>query len=118
MLPEGNKNAANFTTNGPLQLQKGSAELRNPTNTADQAIFSKFGKTGFIQKDGSKSSLGSSKRKGSTLGSKSKRLRIENEDSVELKLTWEEAQELLRPPPYNIPSIIVIEGHEIEEYEV
>lgn len=115
--PEGNKNAADFTTNGSLRLQKGSTELRNPANTADQAIFSKFDKTGFIQKDGSKSSLGPSKRKGSTLGSKSKRLRIENEEAIELKLTWEEAQELLRPPPNDIPSVVVIEGHEIEEYE-
>lgn len=115
---EGNKNAVDFTTNGTLRPQKGSTELRNPANTADQAIFSKFDKAGFIQKEGSKFSQGPSKRRGSTLGSKSKRLRIDNEESIELKLTWEEAQELLRPPPNDIPSVVVIEGHEIEEYEV
>lgn len=43
---------------------------------------------------------------------------MENEDSVELKLTWEEAQQLLIPPPNCVPNIVVIEGHEFEEYEV
>ncbi|XP_078436565.1 B3 domain-containing protein Os07g0563300-like isoform X2 [Wolffia australiana] len=57
------------------------------------------------------------KRRASAPGSKNKRLRIENEDSIELKLTWEEAQELLQPPPNHKPSIVVIEGHEFEEYE-
>ncbi|XP_042472786.1 B3 domain-containing protein Os07g0563300-like isoform X2 [Zingiber officinale] len=58
-----------------------------------------------------------SKRKAKTLGSKNKRLRIENEESMELKLTWEEAQKLLHPPPNSSPSVVVIEGHEFEEYE-
>lgn len=57
-------------------------------------------------------------RKNSTLGTKSKRLRIENEDIIELKLTWEEAQLLMRPPPKIAPSVFVIEGFEIEEFEV
>lgn len=82
-------------------------------NAADQI-------TSLIQKDGStaKLLLVPSKRKAKTLGSKSNRLRIENEESMELKLTWEEAQKLLRPPPNSSPSIVVIEGHEFEEYEV
>ncbi|XP_027111695.1 B3 domain-containing protein Os07g0563300 isoform X2 [Coffea arabica] len=58
-----------------------------------------------------------SKRKNSTLGLKSKRLRIENEDMLELKVTWEQVQGLLRPPPNKAPSVFVIEGCEIEEYE-
>ena len=66
---------------------------------------------------GAKSSF-HNKRKTSTLGSKSKRLRIENEDLIELKLTWEQAQGLLRPPPNRVPSIVVIDGVEFEEYEV
>ncbi|XP_057828650.2 B3 domain-containing transcription repressor VAL2 isoform X2 [Cryptomeria japonica] len=57
------------------------------------------------------------KRKSYTLGSKSKRLRIDNEDSLELKLTWEEAQDLLCPPPSAVRSVVMIEGHEFEEYE-
>ncbi|BBN16131.1 RAV-like factor [Marchantia polymorpha subsp. ruderalis] len=57
------------------------------------------------------------KQRGRPLGGKSKRLRLENEDSLELKNSWEEAQELLRPPPSVVPSIVTIEGHEFEEYE-
>eukprot|EP01018_Ginkgo_biloba_P004432 Gb_30673 [translate_table: standard] len=57
------------------------------------------------------------KKSSCNLGSKSKRLRIDNEDALELKLTWEEAQDLLRPPPMIVPSIVMIEDHEFEEYE-
>ncbi|KAJ8549633.1 hypothetical protein K7X08_033340 [Anisodus acutangulus] len=56
------------------------------------------------------------KRKGSTLGSKSKRLRIDNEDLVELKVTVVQAQGLMRPPSSGAPTVIVIEGCEFEEY--
>lgn len=58
------------------------------------------------------------KRKNSILGSKSKRLRIETEDMIELKLTWEQAQALFHPPPNDVPKIVVIDGYEIEEFEV
>ncbi|KAJ7946909.1 B3 domain-containing protein [Quillaja saponaria] len=90
----------------------GDVELTDPNS------WSKVDKSGYIAKEvlGSKSSV-PRKRKSSTLGSKSKRLRIENEDLIELKLTWEEAQGLLRPPPNHIPSIVVLEGFEFEEYE-
>ncbi|KAJ6846725.1 B3 domain-containing protein-like [Iris pallida] len=117
--PEVNKHTADVTANGSPGPQKGSTESKNPFNAADQSNLSKFQKTGFIQKDGSnaKSSPDPSKRKSGAFGSKSKRLRIENEDSIELKITWEEAQELLRPHPNDVPSIVVIEGHEFEEYE-
>lgn len=101
------------------QPPKGTTEPKNPANIADHAILSKSDKSGFILKDEFAKSLhGPSKRKGIMPGSKNKRLRIDNEDSIELKITWEEAQELLRPPPNDSPSIILIEGHEIEEYEV
>ncbi|KAG6505816.1 hypothetical protein ZIOFF_038182 [Zingiber officinale] len=63
-------------------------------------------------------STGTSRRKGGNLGSKNKRLRIDNEDSMELKLTWEEAQQLLCPSPNCVPDIVLVEGHEFEEYEV
>lgn len=52
------------------------------------------------------------------IGSKNKRLHIDSQDALELKLTWEEAQDLLRPPPAVKPSTVVIEDHEFEEYEV
>lgn len=59
-----------------------------------------------------------SKRKGSTMGSKRKRLRIDSEDLVELKVTVVQAQGLMRPPSSGAPTVIVIEGCEFEEYEV
>ncbi|XP_020092484.1 B3 domain-containing protein Os07g0563300-like isoform X2 [Ananas comosus] len=119
--PEGGNESTGVDSNAniPLRPPKGIIESRNPSSHGDQATLPKFDKGGFIQKDGplGKSSHGPSKRKGSSLGSKSKRLRIENEDSMELKLSWEEAQELLRPPPNSVPSVVVIEGHEFEEFE-
>ena len=43
---------------------------------------------------------------------------MHSEDVLELRLTWEEAQDLLRPPPSANPSIVTIEDHEFEEYDV
>ncbi|XP_010931366.1 B3 domain-containing protein Os07g0679700 isoform X2 [Elaeis guineensis] len=57
------------------------------------------------------------KKRSRNIGPKSKRLLMDNEDALELKLTWEEAQDLLRPPPSVKPSIVMIEDHEFEEYE-
>ncbi|XP_004302530.1 PREDICTED: B3 domain-containing transcription repressor VAL2 isoform X1 [Fragaria vesca subsp. vesca] len=51
------------------------------------------------------------------IGSKSKRLLIDSQDVLEVKLTWEEAQDLLRPPPAVNPSTVMIEDLEFEEYE-
>lgn len=85
---------------------------------ADPSSWYKVDKSGYIAKEvlGGKSSI-SRKRKSNTLRPKSKRLRIENEGLIELKLTWEEAQGLLRPPNC-IPNVVVIKGFEFEEYEV
>ncbi|KAK4753246.1 hypothetical protein SAY87_022044 [Trapa incisa] len=85
---------------------------------ADPSSWSKTDKSGYVAKDGhgTKASL-PRRRKNSTLGSRSKRLRIDREDLIELKLTWQEAQGLLRPPPNHVPSVVVIEGFEFEEYE-
>lgn len=58
------------------------------------------------------------KKRTRNIGSKSKRLLMHNEDALELRLTWEEAQDLLRPPPSVKPSIVTIEDHEFEEYDV
>ncbi|KAL4335111.1 hypothetical protein GQ457_07G028780 [Hibiscus cannabinus] len=90
----------------------GDAEMADPTS------WSKVDKSGYIAKEalGAKVAV-SRKRKNSMLGSKSKRLRIDNEDLIELKLTWEEAQGLLRPPLNHVASVVVIEGFEFEEYE-
>ncbi|XP_050371068.1 B3 domain-containing protein Os07g0563300 isoform X2 [Argentina anserina] len=85
---------------------------------ADPFTFPKGDTSGYVSKDveGAKSLI-HRKRKNSTLGSKSKRLKIEKDDLIELKITWEEAQGLLRPPPNRVPTVVVIEGFEFEEYE-
>uniref|UniRef100_A0A2P2K8M4 B3 domain-containing transcription repressor VAL1 isoform X1 n=1 Tax=Rhizophora mucronata TaxID=61149 RepID=A0A2P2K8M4_RHIMU len=59
----------------------------------------------------------SEKKRTRNIGHKSKRLLIHSEDALELRLTWEEAQDLLRPPPSVKPSIVTIEDHEFEEYD-
>lgn len=43
---------------------------------------------------------------------------MHSEDALELRLTWEEAQDLLQPPPSVTPSIVTVEGHIFEEYDV
>nr|GMD15731.1 B3 domain-containing transcription repressor VAL1-like [Ipomoea batatas] len=57
------------------------------------------------------------KKKTRNIGSKNKRLLMQAKDALELKITWEEAQDLLRPPPSAKPTIVVIEEFEFEEYE-
>ncbi|XP_057993562.1 B3 domain-containing transcription repressor VAL1 isoform X2 [Hevea brasiliensis] len=57
------------------------------------------------------------KKRTRNIGPKSKRLLMHSEDALELRLTWEEAQDLLRPPPNVKPSIVTIEDHELEEYD-
>lgn len=108
-LPSDQDNEANKTGNG---FSAHEVELADPSS------WSNVDKSGYIAKEalGSKSLI-SRKRKNNILGSKSKRLKIENEDIIELKITWQEAQGLLRPPPNHVPSIVVIEGFEFEEYE-
>nr|XP_043635893.1 B3 domain-containing transcription repressor VAL1 isoform X2 [Erigeron canadensis] len=57
------------------------------------------------------------KKKTRNIGSKNKRLLMHNEDAMELKVTWEEAHELLRPSPTSNPTISMIENCEFEEYD-
>ncbi|XP_021836215.1 B3 domain-containing transcription repressor VAL2 isoform X2 [Spinacia oleracea] len=57
------------------------------------------------------------RKKSRNIGSKSKRLLIDNQDVLALRLTWEEVQGMLRPPQSARPSVVVIEDYEFEEYE-
>lgn len=60
----------------------------------------------------------SDRKRGRHLGPKNKRSRLEVEDSIDqFNISWEEVQELLRPPPNVVPSIVTVDGHEFEEYE-
>ena len=58
------------------------------------------------------------KKRTRNIGSKNKRLLMHSEDALELKITWQETQDMLRPPPSVEPNIVTIEGYEIEEYNV
>ncbi|VFR01980.1 unnamed protein product [Cuscuta campestris] len=57
------------------------------------------------------------KKKTRNIGPKNKRLLMQAKDALELKVTWEEAQELLRPCPSAKPTIVVVDEFEFEEYE-
>ncbi|KAL2500310.1 B3 domain-containing transcription repressor VAL2 [Forsythia ovata] len=57
------------------------------------------------------------RKRSRNIGSKSKRLHIDSQDALELKLSWEEVQDMLRPPLSVKPSTITIEDHEFEEFE-
>lgn len=57
------------------------------------------------------------RKKSRNIGSKNKRLLIDSQDALALKLTWEEVQGMLRPPQSARPSIFVVEDYEFEEYE-
>ncbi|XP_068495397.1 B3 domain-containing transcription repressor VAL1-like isoform X2 [Phaseolus vulgaris] len=89
-----------------LHLGTGTSELlitENNGMTNNSSVQQKF--------------LSLEKKKTRNIGPKSKRLLIDNEDARELKLTWEEAQDLLRPPPSVKPSIVTIEDQVFEEYD-
>ncbi|KAG8099665.1 hypothetical protein GUJ93_ZPchr0013g36019 [Zizania palustris] len=97
---------------------KVNAESKS-SSPVEQATPCKMDKSALAQKEGpgtASSSPGLVKRKATSVGPKIKRFRMDSEESMELKITWEEAQELLRPP-LKAPSIVVVDGHEFEEYE-
>ncbi|XP_041999193.1 B3 domain-containing transcription repressor VAL1-like isoform X1 [Salvia splendens] len=48
---------------------------------------------------------------------KNKRLHMNNDEASELRVTWEEAQELLRPAPSSEPTVVTVDGYEFEEFE-
>ncbi|KAG5404050.1 hypothetical protein IGI04_010169 [Brassica rapa subsp. trilocularis] len=54
------------------------------------------------------------KKRTRTIGAKNKRLLLRSE---ELRVTWEESQELLRPSPNAKPTVVVVEDHEFEEFD-
>ncbi|KAL7136063.1 hypothetical protein ABFS83_10G004000 [Erythranthe nasuta] len=56
-------------------------------------------------------------RKRRNIGPKSKRLLIDGHDSLEIRISWDEVQDMLRAPPSVEPSIVSVEDHEFEEFE-
>ncbi|KAI3742794.1 hypothetical protein L1987_60490 [Smallanthus sonchifolius] len=61
--------------------------------------------------------LAPEKKRSRNIGSKSKRLLIESQDSLELIHTWEGLQDMLFPSPLLKPIVVTIEDNELEEYE-
>ncbi|KAJ1291438.1 hypothetical protein BS78_02G315600 [Paspalum vaginatum] len=122
----GTTSEANGKVPAPDSSPNAAVSRQNKANTetkssspVEQAATPKIEKDGLTQKEGAgtaSTSPGPAKRKATNLGQKNKRLRMDNEESMELKITWEEAQQLLRPPP-KAPSIVIVDGHEFEEYE-
>jgi hypothetical protein len=95
---------------GFLHSMKGSLDHVNPCDS-DVSWFNKTGR--LLPSEGS---LPLQKRK--HIGFKSQRVSMDSEDALELKLTWEEAQDLLRPPPTVKPNVVLMEDYEFEEYDV
>ncbi|KAL3627658.1 hypothetical protein CASFOL_029021 [Castilleja foliolosa] len=87
------------------------------TNTTVGSDASNLRDVTVTNKTGDDKPITQSKRKCSNLGAKKKRLRIVNEDTMQLSLTWREAQALMRPPAKIVPSVFLVEGCEFEEFE-
>jgi hypothetical protein len=107
---------------GFLHSIKGAADL-HPSSLYDHHMNSADGDVSWNKTDkfGSRPDEGSLQflqKRSRNIGSKSRRFLIDAEDAMELKLTWEEAQELLRPAPTAKPTVVMIEDYEFEEYDV
>ncbi|CAH8328308.1 unnamed protein product [Eruca vesicaria subsp. sativa] len=121
-LVMGYRKATNSTA---TQVFKGSSEpnlslFSNSLSPGCGEInWSKLDKSENIAKDSLmlQPSLVSARKRVRNIGTKSKRLLIDSVDVLELRLTWEETQELLRPPQSAKPSICTVEDHDFEEYE-
>ena len=95
---------------GFLQSIKGNADL-HPSSLYDHHMNSADGDVSWLKADkfGSRPDEGSLQflqKRSRNIGSKSRRFLMDAEDAMELKLTWEEAQELLRPAPTAKPTIV------------
>ncbi|MBA0724828.1 hypothetical protein Golax_021486 [Gossypium laxum] len=110
---------------GLLQSPKGSTDphlnalSKHLSSTGGDISWNKSGKHEDRIREGLllPSMLTPERKRTRNIGSKSKRLLIDSQDALELKLTWEEAQDLLRPPPSIKPSVVTIEDHDFEEYD-
>ncbi|KAL7113810.1 hypothetical protein ACP275_04G082400 [Erythranthe tilingii] len=85
------------------------------SGVTDNNIFSNGGRTSDDSLQRHMSTTLSEKKKARNI--KNKRLLMHNEDALELRVTWEEAQELLRPTPNAEPTFVMIEDHLFEEFQ-
>ncbi|XP_074267800.1 B3 domain-containing transcription repressor VAL1-like isoform X2 [Silene latifolia] len=80
-------------------------------------VLNKYEKLSMASKDASQQpNLAPLKKRMRDISSKSKRSIMHNEDAVEIRLSWEDTQDLLRPPPNAEPNIVLVEDIEFEEY--
>lgn len=116
---ESSKPSEVVSTNGQTKSAAASCSFPPKLTGESQSTPSKTDGPGNLPKEGCEAiSPGRTKRRNGTLGLKGKRVRIENEDNVDLEVSWEQVQGLLRPPPDKEPTVYEIDGFEIEEYEV
>ncbi|KAK1368520.1 Zinc finger-type transcription factor [Heracleum sosnowskyi] len=102
----------------PIHVKDNMISSTSQANSADPASrWSEVDRSNNVANDviGDETFLG--KRKNGTLGSKSKCLRIGNDQIIELEITLKEVQGLFRPPSDYAPQIVVIDGYEIAEFE-
>ncbi|XP_039136534.1 B3 domain-containing protein Os07g0679700-like isoform X2 [Dioscorea cayenensis subsp. rotundata] len=103
---------------GPEDLNMSS--LSGYMNSADFDIWHKTDKHGAGMNEGftlQQPSLLPDKKRSRTIGTKSKRLHMDNDEALDLKINWEEAQDLLLPNPNAKPTIVIIDNTEFEEYD-
>jgi hypothetical protein len=112
-----------FTQGDNLQIVSGYSGFLHPRKVPPDHANQSDNDVGWLNKTGRPlpnegSFLQPLQKRSRNIGSKSRRLLIDSEDALELKLTWEEAQDLLRPPPSVKPNVVQIEDYEFEEYDV
>lgn len=100
--------------NGDPYLNKCSEHFRLSTGIAERL---RTENSEMVNKDSVQLPISVSE-KTQNIGPMCKRLLIHNEDAMELRVTWEEAQDLLCPAPSIKSNIVTIEDQEFEEYEV
>lgn len=113
-----------FGNSGNLPIMSGYSGLLQSlkgSRSSSMTMLSKHAYAANVPKSGDNLLAESSllpERKRRNIGPKSKRLLIDGHDSLELTLSWEELQDMLRPPLSVKPSIISVEDQEFEEFEV
>ncbi|XP_024005140.1 B3 domain-containing transcription repressor VAL2 isoform X2 [Eutrema salsugineum] len=121
-LVMGYRKATNSTA---AQMFKGSSEPNlsmfnnNLSPGCGDINWSKLEKPEDMAKDNLllQPSLTSARKRVRNIGNKSKRLLIDSVDALDLRVTWEETQDLLRPPQSVKPSICTVEDYDFEEYD-
>ncbi|XVE84333.1 hypothetical protein DITRI_Ditri17bG0004200 [Diplodiscus trichospermus] len=113
------------TNTNAMQWLKGNTDLclntlsKNLSSAGGDISWHKSDKHDERARDGLllPSMLAPERKRTRNIGSKSKRLLIDSQDALEMRLTWEDAQDLLRPPPSIKPSLVTVEDHDFEEYD-